>query len=58
LAENRGVIGPKRFGWLRMATLTLPQALGRAASAYQAGALAEAGQLCRQIVAAAPYSTT
>jgi tetratricopeptide (TPR) repeat protein len=37
-----------------MATLTLPQALQRAASAYQAGALAEAEQLCRQIVAADP----
>jgi tetratricopeptide (TPR) repeat protein len=37
-----------------MATLTLPQALGRAASAYQAGSLAEAEQLCRQIVAADP----
>lgn len=37
-----------------MATLTLPQALGRAASAYQAGAVAEAESLCRQIVAADP----
>ena len=37
-----------------MATLTLPQALGRAASAYQAGAVTEAESLCRQIVAADP----
>ena len=37
-----------------MATLTLPQALQRAASAYQAGAVAEAEQICRQIVAADP----
>ena len=37
-----------------MATLTLPQALARAASSYQAGAVAEAESLCRQIVAADP----
>ena len=37
-----------------MATLTLPQALARAASAYQTGSLGEAEQICRQIVAADP----
>ncbi len=37
-----------------MATLTLPQVLARAASSYQAGALGEAEQICRQIVTADP----
>jgi len=37
-----------------MATLTLPQALARAASSYQAGSLGEAEQICRQIVAVDP----